>query len=134
MGKISQLTGEQQALFPGIRDRWIRAGLATGPADRAAAEQGVRLAYETADLPAPELFIWLDSPWAGTIGQALLRIFPLTSPGQVEDQVWNQVEDQVKNQVWDQVWNQVENQVKNQVWDQVSDQVLDQVRNQVGNQ
>ncbi|MER6995480.1 DUF6745 domain-containing protein [Streptomyces sp. NPDC000410] len=45
-------------------DKWRAVAAATGPADRAAAEEGVRLAYRTAGLAAPERFIWADSPKA----------------------------------------------------------------------
>ncbi|MGW5737869.1 MULTISPECIES: DUF6745 domain-containing protein [Streptomyces] len=42
--------------------RWRRAVAATGPADRAAAEAGVRLAYRRAGLPEPERIHWAASP------------------------------------------------------------------------
>ncbi|MCP9943813.1 hypothetical protein LUX12_01770 [Streptomyces somaliensis] len=43
-------------------DAWRAAAVATGPADRAAAEAGVRLAYRRADLPEPERIVWAGSP------------------------------------------------------------------------
>ncbi|WP_443054945.1 DUF6745 domain-containing protein [Streptomyces sp. NBC_00691] len=52
------------------RDRWRSVAAATGPADRAAAEAGVRLAYRTAGLAAPERVLWADSPLAAV---ALVR-------------------------------------------------------------
>ncbi|MFE3068396.1 DUF6745 domain-containing protein [Streptomyces sp. NPDC059247] len=45
-------------------DKWRSVAAATGPADRAAAEAGVRHAYRTAGLPEPERFVWADSPLA----------------------------------------------------------------------
>lgn len=45
-------------------DVWRAAAAATGPADRAAAEAGVRLAYRTAGLAEPERIVWADSPRA----------------------------------------------------------------------
>ncbi|WNI14117.1 DUF6745 domain-containing protein [Actinacidiphila sp. ITFR-21] len=50
---------------PGDEDgveRWRRIAAATGPADRAAAEAGVRLAYRRAGLPEPESVRWAASP------------------------------------------------------------------------
>ncbi|MEU6708908.1 DUF6745 domain-containing protein [Streptomyces wuyuanensis] len=45
-------------------DKWRAVAAATGPADRAAAEDGVRLAYRTAGLAEPERFVWVGSPRA----------------------------------------------------------------------
>ncbi|MFH8342511.1 DUF6745 domain-containing protein [Streptomyces sp. AM6-12] len=44
---------------------WRAVASATGSADRAAAEEGVRLAYRLAGLPEPETVVWADSPRAG---------------------------------------------------------------------
>jgi hypothetical protein len=45
--------------------RWREAASATGPADRAAAEAGIRLAYRLADLAEPERVVWAQSPLEG---------------------------------------------------------------------
>lgn len=42
--------------------RWRRAAASTSPADRPAAEAGVRLAYRRAGLAEPERIVWADSP------------------------------------------------------------------------
>ncbi|WP_173861652.1 DUF6745 domain-containing protein [Streptomyces aureus] len=52
------------------RDKWRSVAAATGPADRAAAEAGVRLAYRTAGLAEPARVLWADSPLAAV---ALVR-------------------------------------------------------------
>ncbi|MEU7060275.1 DUF6745 domain-containing protein [Streptomyces sp. NPDC046197] len=44
---------------------WREVAAATGPADRAAAEEGVRLAYRLAGLPEPERIVWAGSPREG---------------------------------------------------------------------
>ncbi|RAJ61398.1 hypothetical protein K376_02249 [Streptomyces sp. PsTaAH-130] len=44
---------------------WRAVASATGAADRAAAEAGVRLAYRLAGLPEPESVVWADSPREG---------------------------------------------------------------------
>ncbi|MEU6624139.1 DUF6745 domain-containing protein [Streptomyces litmocidini] len=44
--------------------KWRAVAAATGPADRAAAEAGVRLAYRSAGLAEPERILWADSPLA----------------------------------------------------------------------
>ncbi|CAM5672748.1 hypothetical protein GCM10010329_42620 [Streptomyces spiroverticillatus] len=43
---------------------WREVAAATGAADRAAAEEGVRLAYRTAGLAEPTRIVWADSPRA----------------------------------------------------------------------
>ncbi|MDT9689983.1 hypothetical protein Q5762_16855 [Streptomyces sp. P9(2023)] len=49
---------------PMTMDRWRAVAAATGAADREAAEDGVRRAYRTAGLAAPERIVWADSPRA----------------------------------------------------------------------
>ena len=123
--RITALTPEQEALLPVKAAEWIATGLSTQPADRAAAEEGVRAAYRAAKLDPPRVIIWLDSPLAGAYGRALTPL----AMAQVRDQVGDQVRAQVGDQVGDQVWAQVRAQVR----DQVGAQVRDQVRDQVGN-
>lgn len=65
MGKIEQLTAEQEAALPGIRDEWIGVGLDTAPADRPAAEAGVAAAYRAVGLEPPARYVWAESPAAG---------------------------------------------------------------------
>jgi len=62
---IESLTPEQEALFPVYVKKWLDVGLNTQPADRKAAEEGVRMAYAAADLPPPKEIRWTDSPNAG---------------------------------------------------------------------
>ncbi|MFD8386937.1 DUF6745 domain-containing protein [Streptomyces sp. NPDC059679] len=53
-------------------ERWRAVAAATGRADREAAEEGVRLAYEAAGIARPERIVWVDSPLAGTAAAMLL--------------------------------------------------------------
>ncbi|MFF7738286.1 DUF6745 domain-containing protein [Streptomyces sp. NPDC007984] len=55
---------------PHTTDAWRAVAAATGAADRAAAEAGVRLAYRAAGLAAPRQVLWAPSPLAAV---ALLR-------------------------------------------------------------
>src|SRR6185437_8284887 len=117
MKKIQKLTAEQEALLPIVRDEWLAHGLSTKPANRAEAEAGVAAAYRAAGLQSPQFIIWLGSPWAGTVGQAvapeivavgLQRLGRrLQRDGQVYGQVYGQVDDQVDDQVDGQVDDQV---------------------------
>lgn len=51
---------------------WREVAAATGPADRAAAEDGVRLAYRLAGLPEPGRVVWAGSPREGAVLAARL--------------------------------------------------------------
>jgi hypothetical protein len=43
-------------------DRWAAVRLSCEPADRATAEEGIRLAYEAAGLRAPDEIVWCGGP------------------------------------------------------------------------
>jgi hypothetical protein len=58
------LTSEQTAALSGYRARWAAIRRSTAPADRGAAEEGVRLAYQAAGLKPPARLVWCDSPIA----------------------------------------------------------------------
>src|SRR6478735_10697404 len=58
------LTPEQRAALARYRARWSAIGRSTEPADRGAAEAGVRLAYRAAGLEPPAQIVWCDSPVA----------------------------------------------------------------------
>ncbi|RBQ16251.1 hypothetical protein DP939_31720 [Spongiactinospora rosea] len=51
---------------------WTTVAYATGPADRPAAEAGVRAAYREAGLAEPERFIWFASPAQATVAAVVL--------------------------------------------------------------
>ncbi|KUN89628.1 hypothetical protein AQJ66_04095 [Streptomyces bungoensis] len=55
----------QETAQPDTTARWREVAAATGPADRPAAEAGVRLAYRLAGLPEPERIVWAGSPREG---------------------------------------------------------------------
>lgn len=61
--------------------RWIQLGLSTDPADRAAAEEGVRVAYRGAGVSGPDFIVWAGSPMAGVAAAHLWdRDLPLDAP------------------------------------------------------
>ena len=105
---IDTLTVEQEAMLAQVRDEWLAVGLSTEPANRPAAEEGVRQAYRRAGMEPPSVVIWLGSPYAGCVASAMLS----------QDQVGGQVGGQVWGQVWGQVRGQVGDQVRDAVWGQ----------------
>jgi hypothetical protein len=58
------LTPEQTAALSGYRARWASIGRSTEPADRGAAEDGVRLGYRAAGFRPPARLVWCESPVA----------------------------------------------------------------------
>ncbi|WP_214104869.1 DUF6745 domain-containing protein [Acrocarpospora catenulata] len=52
--------------------RWELTAYTTGPANRPAAEEGVRAAYRGAGLPEPEQIIWLPSPAQAAVAATVL--------------------------------------------------------------
>ncbi|NKY86738.1 DUF6745 domain-containing protein [Nocardia veterana] len=61
---------------PGDLADWRSVATAVGPADRSAAEDGVRTAYTEAGLPEPERIVWVESPRA-----AVTAVRALADPG-----------------------------------------------------
>ena len=113
---IEKLSAEQEVVLAQVRDEWTAVGLSTEPADRPAAEEGVRQAYRRAGLEPPSVVIWLGSPYAGCVASAMLNPDQVGAP--VRGQVGAQVRDQVGDQVWAQVRDQVRAQVRDAVWGQ----------------
>jgi len=58
------LSPEQSKALGRYRARWSAIRRSTEPADRGAAEEGLRLAYRAAGLAPPVRFVWCDSPVA----------------------------------------------------------------------
>ena len=56
------LTPEQTVALASYRARWAAIRRSTEPADRCAAEEGVRLAYHAAALKPPTRFVWCEGP------------------------------------------------------------------------
>jgi hypothetical protein len=62
--EATSLTPPQTAALGRYRARWTAIRRCTEPADRSAAEEGVRLAYRAAGLAPPARIVWCDSPRA----------------------------------------------------------------------
>ncbi|MEU5362963.1 DUF6745 domain-containing protein [Streptomyces sp. NPDC005925] len=58
-------TGDGTGDWVDVTATWREVAAATGPADRTAAEDGVRLAYRLAGLPEPGRILWAGSPREG---------------------------------------------------------------------
>ena len=152
MHKINNLTLEQEKLLEVYRDKWMKIGLCTKPADRPKAEQALCDAYEIAGLTKPKQIIWTTSPLAGSILVSILKDEELmkdicgklnAKKFEVGDSVWGSIEssvgdsvrssvgDSVRSSVWDSVWDSVGDSVGDSVWSSVWDSVGDSVRSSV---
>jgi len=120
---IDRLTVEAEALIPVMRDKWITIGLATGPADREAAQAAISDAYRMAGLEPPRIWIWLGSPWAGNIASCILDT--VGDPARI----WNPVNDPVGNRIW----GQLTGELQSKIYDQLLDPVRFQIGQEVGN-
>jgi Domain of unknown function (DUF6745) len=67
MTRLDELSAEQEAALPSWLQELLAIAISTDPADREAAEDGVRLAYESVSLRPPRTMMWLESPYAGCL-------------------------------------------------------------------
>jgi hypothetical protein len=138
-----------------VRDDWLQVGLSTQPADRARAEEGVRLAYQSTGLAPPAVVVWLGSPLAGWIAAALLDggvwepVGPLAgkeAARRVHEQVMAQLAEHALGEVGgdaaERVWGQpchqlrfqARVQVAGRVWRRLVAQIQDQIAARVWDQ
>ncbi|GAA0982509.1 hypothetical protein GCM10009555_052550 [Acrocarpospora macrocephala] len=107
------LPPELAACLADAVDQWDLAAHATGPANRAAAEEGVRAAYRDAGLPEPEQIIWFASPAQAAVAAVVLagdtaarstlresKVLPPALHGLVPGSL---VRDVVRTQQWERV-------------------------------
>lgn len=89
-------------------DTWRAVAAATGPADRAAAEEGVVLAYRTAGLTEPERFVWVGSPKAAVTAVRSLRDAGRSVRDEVRTVPWaeerRRVHDALGPTGWAELW------------------------------
>jgi hypothetical protein len=81
-----------------VEDQWLATALETGPADRAAAEAGVREAYRLAGAAVPERVFWFGSPRAGAAAAALVS--GAAAPGAGGPRWFAEVEAGLRRQGW----------------------------------
>lgn len=98
-------------------ESWRAVAAATGAADRAAAEDGVRLAYRSAGLAEPEEFVWADSPKA-----AVEAVEKLVGAGRsVRDEVRTRPWAQERRRMYDELgpagWSALWSATGAQLWE-----------------
>jgi hypothetical protein len=151
-------TPEQMAALPEFRERWLRVGLSTEPANRPLAEQSIGSIYELCGFSRPKIFIWTSSPFGCQVALNVLHdLHPGSEAsltlGQFFDQFSSrfsrfrgQLLEQLRAQLgidgsqireqffWSQVWQylneQLDGQVREQLWTQLWRQCKKQRRDQ----
>ena len=109
MAFTGTLTDDQIEHAQRVRDHWMRVGLSTDRCDRPRAEAAVRAAYRAADIPEPQLVVWMDSPLGGVFAAAMIRELPKLG-GQLGDQLGGQLRDQLRRLLGDQLWDRLDAQ------------------------
>ncbi|MEU5400141.1 DUF6745 domain-containing protein [Streptomyces sp. NPDC005963] len=98
-------------------DKWRAVAAATGPADRAAAEAGVRLAYRTAGLAEPERIVWVDSPRAGVEAVQALSGGGPSVREEVRTRPWAEERRRVHDELGPAGWTELWNSTGARLWD-----------------
>lgn len=70
--ELPRLTPKRLAALEHFRADWIAAEHSGAPSDRGVAEAGVRTAYQSVGLPAPERYLWFDSPLAAVMAAEIV--------------------------------------------------------------
>lgn len=88
---------------------WRGVAAATGAADRAAAEEGVRRAYRTAGLAEPERIVWAESPRAAVEAVAKLADAGRSVRDEVRTRPWagerRRMYDELGPAGWSALWS-----------------------------
>jgi len=137
-GDLPPYTGtlepEHLAAVHAERDRWLRIGLSTTPADRPAAATAVAAAYATADLEPPGVVVWMDSPLGGGLADGALRWLEVKISRQLRDRLGGQLRGQLARQLHDQLGDRLWTRLRDQLHDQLVDPLWDRLANQLGTQ
>jgi len=123
--KINLLTQAQIDRMAEFRDKWLKIGLCTEPADRPSAERAIIEMYRQGGLEPPRKIIWCGSP----LSQGLTRAIILDNNNR--DSVGASGRDSVGASVRDSVWASVRDSVRASVWASVRDSVRASVRDSV---
>lgn len=119
--QITQLTSEQKALIPIIRDEWIHIGLDTTPAHPHQAEAAINLAYQCAGMKPPAKILWFKNPL-----EAMNHIVSN------QDLRENATKIAIKQGVINTVFNRVSSTVSDVLRYTISDEIEDIIDEQIG--
>jgi hypothetical protein len=125
MAKIERLTPEQAAQVPIWRNRYLRAGLSTEPADRERAEAAFAAAYRRIGRePVP--VVWADSPLTASLLLHGLR--HAADDASLRDSLWDSLRDSLWDSLWDSLGGSLWDSLRASLWDSLWDSLGDSLR------
>jgi hypothetical protein len=119
------LTPEQTALIPIYREKWQQIGLSVKPIDRPQAAAAINTAYNIIDFSEPEI-IFCDSPL-----DALLKIQPLSSCGEVWMETAKAIRNKIHNEVYDRLREKLTRELENHIYSQLYNPLHDRLVSQL---
>ena len=129
--KILSLTEKQKEQLSVYREKWIKIGLSTEPANREKAEIAIKEMYRLSGLKDPEKIVWCGSPLSQGLTRAIILNKKLIKDIGKQVSVWSSVADSVRDSVWSSVADSVRSSVGDSVEDSVRSSVEDSVRSSV---
>lgn len=128
MSQINELTKKQTEQLSEYREKWIKIGLSTEPANRKNAEKAINLSYKLADLKEPEKIIWSESPMAQGI------IFGIYSNSfEIKNAVDSSIYDAIFSPEWTSFSLPIWKSIKNNLPPDIIDSIIDKAKNSVFN-
>ena len=128
MSQINELTKKQTEQLSEYREKWIKIGLSTEPANRKNAEKAINLSYKLADLKEPEKIIWSESPMAQGI------IFGIYSNSfEIKNAVDSSIYDAIFSPEWTSFSLTIWKSIKNNLPQDIIDSIIDKAKNSVFN-
>lgn len=119
------LTPEQTAAIPIYREKWQHIGLSVKPIDRPQVAAAINTAYNLIGFPEPEI-IFCDSPL-----DALLKIQPLSSCGELWMETASAIRNKIHNEVYDSLRDQLTRELENYIYSQLYNPLYDRLVNQL---
>jgi hypothetical protein len=113
-------------------DAWLEVGLSNEPADRAAAEKGVLLAYESAGLPAPQRILWAGSPLAAARIVAALDDPGVSVRPRVRSRPWAHARQELMARLGPAGFTRHWIATTRRPWQQLVDRIAAPLRNRLG--
>lgn len=126
MSQINELTDAQKEQLSVYRDKWIKIGLSTDPANREEAEKAIKLSYQLAGLKEPEKIIWSESPFA----QGIIRGLYLNNDD-IKKSVDPSIYDSIFSPKWISFSCQIWDSIKNSIPKEIKDSIISSARDSV---
>lgn len=132
---IEHLGDDQRDRLDEWRRRWERTGLSTEPADRPAAERGIKEAYGRSGLSPPRRIVWCGSPLGLGLARALAVCAgePIGAPVArvIENSTWGTADVQVGRAVSEEVTSVVRGRIMDRLWPRVRSDIEEEIQHAI---